>query len=225
MPATRSSTTVRARRRRHRRRPARRARGEDQEDIRGTAFQTSGPTPVNYRNNYTDFLPNANMRIRFSPEWQLRLAATETRTRPLFTQLNPALRLDPPGCTAAVPNCARTGNGGNPFLRPLDSRNYDASLEYYFSRTGFATVAAFRRDMRGFIATNEFQFPDPDPETGLPLRITGPVNTERAGSRASRPSSAPSSIMPACRTGYGGSASRQTSPISTPTHSFRRSTT
>ena len=35
---------------------------------------------------------------------------------------------------------------------PLNSNNYDASLEYYFSRTGFASVAVFRRDMRGFIA-------------------------------------------------------------------------
>jgi TonB-dependent receptor len=157
-----------------------------EEDIRGTAFQTSGPTPVNYQNEYTDFLPNANMRIRFSPEWQLRLAATETRTRPGFSDaitgaplLNPALRLSPPGCTAAVAGCARRGSGGNPFLRPLDSRNYDASLEYYFSGAGFASVAAFRRDIRGFIATNEYLFPLPDPETGLPLLITGPVNTDR----------------------------------------------
>lgn len=149
------------------------------EDINGTAFQTSGPTPVSYRNEYTDVLPNANMRIRFSQQWQLRLAATETRTRPGFEQLNPALRLDPPGCTAAIPGCVRRGSGGNPFLKPLDSRNYDASLEYYFSRTGFASVAGFRRDMRGFIATNEFLFPNPDPETGLPLLISGPVNTER----------------------------------------------
>jgi iron complex outermembrane receptor protein len=112
----------------------------------------------------------------------MRLALSETRTRPTFGQLNPALRLDPvPGCTAGGPvDCVRTGSGGNPFLRPLDSRNYDASLEYYFSRTGFASVAAFRRDMKGFIANRAFQFPDPDPESGLPLVITGPVNTREA---------------------------------------------
>jgi TonB-dependent receptor len=155
-------------------------------NIRGTLFQTSGPTPVDYQNEYTDWLPNANLRVRFTPEWQVRAAVTKTRTRPGYVDpvsgdpvLNPALRLDPPGCTAAVPNCARSGTGGNPFLNPLTSWNYDVSLEYYFSRVGFASLAAFRRDMRGFIVRRQFVFPTPDPETGLPLLINGPVNTNK----------------------------------------------
>lgn len=151
-------------------------------DIRGTAFTTAGPVPVDYQNNYTDWLPNASMRIRFTPEWQMRLSATQTRTRPGFDQLNPALRLNPPpGCLPGGPtDCVRTGSGGNPFLQPLDSDNYDASLEYYFSRNGFASVGVFRRDMKGFIANRGYQFPDPDAESGLPLVITGPVNTREA---------------------------------------------
>jgi iron complex outermembrane recepter protein len=153
---------------------------QTKEDIAGTLQGLpGGPIPVDFQNEYTDFLPNANMRIRFSPQWQLRLAATETRTRPAFDQLNPALRLNsPPGCNPAIPSCFRTGNGGNPFLRPLDSRNYDASLEYYFSRNGFASLAVFRRDMRGFIATGQFQLPELDPQ-GLRVFITGPFNTNR----------------------------------------------
>ena len=146
----------------------------------GTAFTTTGPEPVNFKNEYTDWLPNANMTVRFSPEWQLRLAATQTRTRPSFQQLNPALRLNPPPtCTPGPTDCIRTGGGGNPFLKPLNSNNYDASVEYYFSRNGFASVAVFHRDMRGFITNRAFEFPDPDPETGLPLVIGGPVNTSK----------------------------------------------
>jgi TonB-dependent receptor len=73
----------------------------------------------------------------------------------------------------------RAGSGGNPFLKPFTSWNYDASLEYYFSRTGFAAVGAFHRDIRGFIATQTFVYPNADPVTGFPLEITGPVNTEK----------------------------------------------
>lgn len=151
-------------------------------NILGTAFTTTGPVPVDFENDYTDWLPNANMRIRFSPDWQLRLAASQTRTRPTFAQLNPALALAPrPGCTPGGPvDCVRTGSGGNPFLNPLESNNYDASLEYYFSRTGFASVGLFQRDMTGFIANRAFEYPEPDPETGLPLVVTGPVNTRDA---------------------------------------------
>jgi iron complex outermembrane receptor protein len=151
------------------------------EDIQGTIFTTAGPAAIDLQSQYTDWLPSANLRLRFSPQWQMRFAFAQTRTRPTFDQLNPALRLaPPPGCVPGLTDCVRTGSGGNPFLRPLDSNNYDASLEYYFSRTGFVALSVFRRDMRGFIANSAFEFPDPDPETGLPLVITGPVNTRSA---------------------------------------------
>ena len=151
-----------------------------EEDINGTLQGLpGGPQAVNFQTEYTDWLPNANMRIRFSPELQLRLAATETRTRPAFSQLNPAFNLQaPPGCPATQPGCFRRGGGGNPFLEPLNSRNYDASLEYYFSPTGFISGAVFHRDMRGFIANAEFALPDPDPQ-GLTILITGPFNTNK----------------------------------------------
>jgi iron complex outermembrane recepter protein len=137
--------------------------------------------PISVTNSYSDWLPNANMNIRFSPQWTLRLAVTKTRTRPLFEQLNPSLELDAPNtsCNPALTHCARTGRGGNPFLEPLRSTNYDASLEYYFSRTGFASAAVFMRDMKGFIVNRTVTFPDPDPDTGFPLEISGPVNTNK----------------------------------------------
>ncbi|HYG28977.1 MAG TPA: TonB-dependent receptor [Allosphingosinicella sp.] len=139
------------------------------------------PTETTFENEYTDWLPNANVRIRFTPELQLRLAATRTRTRPTFSQLNPAFNLNaPPGCNPNASDCNRTGSGGNPFLDPIESDNYDASLEYYFSPTGFASIAAFRRDMTGFIVTRTDQLPEPDPETGLPLLLSAPFNTRNA---------------------------------------------
>lgn len=150
------------------------------EHLSGFLPTPTTPQALDYDNNYTDWLPSANMRIRFSPEWQLRLAATETRTRPTFQQLRPSITLDgPPGCPITQPGCIRTGNSGNPLLSSLTSRNYDASLEYYFSRTGFASVAAFRRDMKGFIANTQVQFPSNDPGTGLPLFISTPFNTNK----------------------------------------------
>ena len=149
------------------------------ESINGTQFVTGGNQPINLRNEYTDWLPNANMRIRFTPELQLRLAATKTRTRPTFQQLNPAISFGSPvTCTVGQTNCTRVGSGGNPFLKPLKSNNYDASLEYYFSRTGFISAAAFRRDMTGFIVNQAYQYPTPD-ASGVPIIITGPVNTRK----------------------------------------------
>ena len=136
--------------------------------------------PVRVDNSYTNWLPNLNVNIHLTEQVKLRLAGTKTITRPLFDQLNPGLVLNtPPTCPPGQPGCVISGSGGNPFLEPLRSNNYDASLEYYFSRTGFASVAAFRRDMRGFIVNRSVIYPDPDPATGLPIQIVGPVNTNK----------------------------------------------
>jgi iron complex outermembrane recepter protein len=154
---------------------------QTESDVNGTAFTTAGPAPVDYQSEYTDWLPNANLRVLLSPEWHVRVAYTQTRTRPSFEQLNPALRLSPPpACVPGATDCVRTGSGGNPFLKPLESINYDLGVEYYFSKTGFVSLTGFKRDMEGFIANRTYEFPDPDPETGLPLVISGPVNTRDA---------------------------------------------
>ena len=157
------------------------------DDISGTQFISQTPPlptliqPISVTNNYTNWLPNLNVNVHFGRPWVLRLAATRTITRPTFQQLNPSLHLDQPnGCSPGASNCFRTGSGGNPFLTPLRSNNYDASLEYYFSNTGYASVSAYRRDMRGFVINRQFQYPNPDPATGLPILISGPVNTQKA---------------------------------------------
>jgi iron complex outermembrane recepter protein len=138
-------------------------------------------TPVNVGNKYWNWLPNASVRWHISSQAQLRLSATKTRTRPTFAQLNPSATLGPPP-TVCPPTggdpfaCARSGNGGNPFLKPFKSKNYDASLEYYFSPTGFAAAAVFRRDLSGFIQNGQIRYIDPN--LG-PLIINGPVNTNK----------------------------------------------
>lgn len=130
--------------------------------------------PVVQTNRYTDFLPNVSARIELMPDLQLRAAYTETRTRPNFDQLNPSLNFAnnvPPACDPDNPNvenpgpdnpnCVRSASGGNPDLRPIESSNYDLSLEYYFSRAGSATLALFRRDVDGFISRIGQEFADP----------------------------------------------------------------
>ena len=139
-------------------------------------------TPVDYKRGYTDWLPNANVNVHFGRDVILRLAATRTRTRPTFQQLNPRLALAPPviGCNPQETLCVRTGSGGNPFLNPLRSTNFDASLEYYFSPSGYAAVGAFYRDMSGFVLNQIFTYPDPDPVTGYPIEISAPVNSGKS---------------------------------------------
>lgn len=130
-----------------------------------------GPIPqLNSGSDFTDWLPNASIRARITPELQIRLSATQTRTRPNFADLNPSGTLGP---LDPLDN-TRRGSTGNPFLQSLSSDNYDASLEYYFSRTGFASATIFRRDLFGFVQRQIVELNDP---TLGRLLIDQPVNT------------------------------------------------
>jgi TonB-dependent receptor len=142
-------------------------------DIAGNANVAGVLTPVSFGNTYTDWLPNASLRWRVTPQLQFRLSAAQTRTRPSFAQLNPGGTLGPPD---PLQGNRRTGNTGNPLLQPFTSNNYDATLEYYFTRTGFASLGLFRKDLDGFIQPSTVEYTDP--ALG-PLRITGPVNTRK----------------------------------------------
>ncbi|HWK34761.1 TonB-dependent receptor domain-containing protein, partial [Sphingomonas sp.] len=134
------------------------------------------------KGEYTDYLPNVSSRIAFTDKLQLRLAFTQTRTRPNFFDMRPNTSLGQPVILAPGDPCLtdpttadcverlrRGGSAGNPDLKPLTSDNYDASLEYYFSRTGSLTAAIFRHDAEGFLATVA--------DRSTPgLRIDRPVN-------------------------------------------------
>ncbi|MES3084336.1 TonB-dependent receptor [Sphingomonas faeni] len=138
--------------------------------------------PTTQAKDYTDYLPNVSARVGLSDELQLRLAYTQTRTRPNFLSLNPTLTIDPlrsdntpiVNNNGTITQTYRTANGGNPNLTPLTSNNYDASLEYYFSRSGSLTGAIFRRDAQGFIFNSLTLVTDP--VYGL-LQINQPVNS------------------------------------------------
>ena len=150
---------------------------------------------------------------------QLRLAATQDPhaadlpAAQSVAQSSTRRRLRP-----APADCVRTGGGGNPFLKPLKSNNYDASLEYYFSRTGFASLAVFHRDMHGLHRQPDLPAiptPDPDNRTAAGDHRPG-QHAEGPRSRASKPRSAPSSTSDWCRHGRARSAPKPTSPTSMP---------
>lgn len=142
--------------------------------------RVAGPAPtgipeIDEGSEKTVVLPNASVRARVSEGLQLRLAGSKTRTLPSFGDLNPALNLGapPPGGVGTPSNPFRA-NGGNPFLRPFISWNFDAAAEFYFGRSSFASVTAFHRSVDGFIQQATFDITDPT--LGL-IRISGPVNT------------------------------------------------
>ncbi len=125
----------------------------------------TGFSPINETPKRTDWLPSFNLRARFTDELQLRLGASRVLTRPGFSSLTPSLTLVP---------AQGAGSGGNPFLTPFTADQVDASLEYYFSRTGSVSIAGFYKWVNAFTSTSVETNVDIG---GILYNITRPVNS------------------------------------------------
>jgi iron complex outermembrane recepter protein len=103
-------------------------------------------SPYQTSTSYNDILPSVNVKFDLSDDLKLRLAASKVLTRPPFPSLNPTVTLSP---------FFHTASGGNPALEPLRADQLDASLEYYFSSTGYLYGAAFYKNVSNFIFTSQ----------------------------------------------------------------------
>jgi len=110
--------------------------------------------------SYTDVLPSINLRFFLKDNLQLRLAAAKAIIRPTFAQLNPFTTLGFSfDSTTGIANgtgvngtvTAFTGTAGNPDLKPTRANQFDASLEWYFSKSNSLTFAAFYKDISNYI--------------------------------------------------------------------------
>jgi TonB-dependent receptor len=91
-------------------------------------------------------LPNFSANLHLNDQWQLRLSAAKTLSYPAFGDLNPSISLNP-----GTINRPGIASSGNPDLTPIESKNYDLSLEWYFSEVGYASLGLFHRDVDGYI--------------------------------------------------------------------------
>ncbi|MBE8716561.1 TonB-dependent receptor [Cellvibrio polysaccharolyticus] len=95
-------------------------------------------------------LPSMMLRYHLTDDLVARFAYTETLRRPNFGSLNAntIYRKDTTNIGYG------TASGGNPDLKPVESKNIDISLEWYFSPGSSLYGTFFTRDIEGFIVNS-----------------------------------------------------------------------
>lgn len=91
------------------------------------------------------WLPSLNLNFALDEDLIGRFAVSKTMARPTFDDTRPSGRI--------VEDQFRTFGSGsinNVALKPLESKNLDISLEWYFDKSGLASIALFRKDMTNF---------------------------------------------------------------------------
>lgn len=119
----------------------------------GAVFSSDGTVvPLTVQRSYTYKLPSFNLRAHLTEELQARFAYSQSIARPNFDQMSTNVSLGP--ATQTNPETGRpSGSSGNPFLRPIESDNFDATLEWYFAPAGSATIGVFYKKVDGFLAS------------------------------------------------------------------------
>jgi len=99
-------------------------------------------TPV--RNDYDYFLPSFNLRLGLTDDLISRFAVSKVLTRPDNGYIRNYF-------TSSIDDSGNfTGTAGNPLLVPATAWQFDASLEWYFSRVGSLTFNAFYKSIDNF---------------------------------------------------------------------------
>ena len=137
--------------------------------------------PIAAENGYTDVQPSLNLRARLTPDLQLRFAAARALSRPAFFDQRAVLTLtenyEQPTQGGEFTLVNRTGDGGNPFLRPQISDQIDVAVEWYPRPTSMLYGTLFYKWLDDIIQQDLFDYvaevPGSGPQT---FQVEGPVN-------------------------------------------------
>jgi TonB-dependent receptor len=99
---------------------------------------------------------NLDFDIGFTDSLKGRFSYSKTIARAGYGTLAAGAGAGTPG-GSSINGFLPTGNQNNPGILPLESDNYDLSVEYYFSDTGYVSAGAFYKSVDNFIGNSVVQ--------------------------------------------------------------------
>ncbi|WP_232305562.1 TonB-dependent receptor [Gilvimarinus polysaccharolyticus] len=137
--------------------------------------------------DYDAFLPSFNLKLELTDDLIMRFAAAKAIAMPDMGDVKNqadlgtlSIEVDQPQVDPNNPPpvneysgirgayvSAWTGSGGNPYLQPMESTQYDLSLEWYFASVGSLTATVFHKDLNNFFIHGAFPQTYTNPTTGV----------------------------------------------------------
>lgn len=107
-------------------------------NLRGNLGQVGGVSDTTGGQNYGEFFPQFHIKANIIEGLDLRLAYTESFSRPDYDNLVPFERIN---------DSEQLLQQGNPDLKHSKAYNYDIFLSYYNNRYGYFSVGAFYKEI------------------------------------------------------------------------------
>lgn len=140
-------------------------------------FATGETTPQTAINKFHLFLPSINLKFGLSRNLIFRLAASRNMAYPSLADIRNFLTI---GLNSEG---QVTASAGNPFLKPITSDNFDATLEWYFggSHVGSFTIDAFMKNIHNYIYSNTIARDITSNGVTETVFVRGPANFDGTG--------------------------------------------
>jgi TonB-dependent receptor len=132
---------------------------------------------------YDNILPAIDFQVEMAPNLIGRLSYSKTIARPNYNNLYTSTTVGGPSRPINNGGVA-TGTTGNARLVPLESDNFDVSLEWYFKPDSYVSIAYFNKRVRNFIGNGQFTsdlFGLRDPSSGAAGSRSGDARTALTG--------------------------------------------
>ena len=122
------------------------------------------PTPgfTTLKGSYNHLLPSIDFDMDVTDDIKVRASYGETIGRPGWGAIQGGQTLD-----ALARAEGGIGRQGNPALKPLKSKNFDLSFEWYYAKGSYAALGLFRKDITNFITDTTI--------TATPFNLATPV--------------------------------------------------
>jgi TonB-dependent receptor len=114
------------------------------------AFATGLSVPDVATQNFNHWLPSLNIKLQATDKLLFRFAGSKAISRPSFSDLRNYTGVNPTDTgTFGFQSTAR-----NPFLRPVEAKQFDLTAEWYFAKVGSLTGALFYKQLSNIILDN-----------------------------------------------------------------------
>lgn len=114
----------------------------------------NGANSLAEKHSYESFLPNIDLAINLTDDIKARASYSVTLARPTYNQMFTATSIGAPGRPTYLGGMG-SGSRGNASLDPLESNNFDVSLEWYYDESSMISVGYYRKDVDNFVGTQQ----------------------------------------------------------------------
>jgi len=111
-----------------------------------TISSTTGSVPIVVKRSYDNILPNVDFDVAVTDDVKLRASYSETMGRPSYQQMGPV--------TTLTSVYYKTASSGNPGLKPMESKNLDLAVEWYYSKDSYLSAGVFSKDVSNYIGNS-----------------------------------------------------------------------